>query len=286
MHEGWLVPYALEQVADTTILGSRQKQSRMYTYIMYQGETIAQAISDDTFWNSNNTRLSEGDVVLVYSPKEACFIYMKVSYSYAGKNILEVIKDKACADDKAIKEWVLEQLKGYQELLTFDDTPTEGSTNPVTSGGIHDALEGNKGCIRELHFDGSYVAEESAIWFFPYKGTKWSDIESGKEYLIYLNLDNKIDKPDDTVFWIVKDQDKSDYIAIRNVKQVSSTSTWGDLSQVLDNGNKNGKRWVFKAIFKGADETTEYGKAFGIISTIVNIPDDVGTKVIFRDWSV
>jgi len=28
-----------------------------------------------------------------------------------------------------------------QNLLTFDDTPTEGSSNPVTSDGIHQALK-------------------------------------------------------------------------------------------------------------------------------------------------
>ena len=32
-------------------------------------------------------------------------------------------------------------LSGYQEKLTFDDTPTAGSTNPVTSGGIKTALD-------------------------------------------------------------------------------------------------------------------------------------------------
>lgn len=37
---------------------------------------------------------------------------------------------------------------GKQDALTFDTTPTQGSTNPVTSGGVHTALEGkldNKG---------------------------------------------------------------------------------------------------------------------------------------------
>ena len=30
-----------------------------------------------------------------------------------------------------------------QDKLTFDTTPTRGSTNPVTSGGIYDALNGS-----------------------------------------------------------------------------------------------------------------------------------------------
>lgn len=28
----------------------------------------------------------------------------------------------------------------FQKKLTFDSTPTEGSTNPVTSGGVYDAI--------------------------------------------------------------------------------------------------------------------------------------------------
>ena len=33
-------------------------------------------------------------------------------------------------------------LSGYQTKLTFDNTPTSGSTNPVTSGGVYSALSG------------------------------------------------------------------------------------------------------------------------------------------------
>lgn len=33
-------------------------------------------------------------------------------------------------------------LSGMQTELTFDDTPTEDSTNPVTSSGVYDALSG------------------------------------------------------------------------------------------------------------------------------------------------
>ena len=48
----------------------------------------------------------------------------------------------------ASKEWVNDQLSGKQDTLTFDITPTEDSTNPVTSGGIKayvDAVEAQLG---------------------------------------------------------------------------------------------------------------------------------------------
>ena len=39
---------------------------------------------------------------------------------------------------------------GLQEALTFDSTPTEGSTNPVESGGVYTALSGKQDAISDL----------------------------------------------------------------------------------------------------------------------------------------
>ena len=39
------------------------------------------------------------------------------------------------------KNQVNNLLAGKQNLLTFDSTPTSGSTNPVTSGGVHSAID-------------------------------------------------------------------------------------------------------------------------------------------------
>ena len=41
-----------------------------------------------------------------------------------------------------IKDWLTEALSGKQDTLEFDDAPTAGSTNPVTSGGVKTALDG------------------------------------------------------------------------------------------------------------------------------------------------
>lgn len=41
----------------------------------------------------------------------------------------------------ATETWVINQLGSKQNTLTFDTTPTAGSTNPVTSGGIKSALD-------------------------------------------------------------------------------------------------------------------------------------------------
>ena len=46
----------------------------------------------------------------------------------------------AGVNEKASQEDVTEALAGKQNILTFDSTPTSGSTNPVTSGGVKAAL--------------------------------------------------------------------------------------------------------------------------------------------------
>ena len=50
-------------------------------------------------------------------------------------------------------------LSGKQPTLTFDDTPTSGSSNPVKSGGVYSAL-GNK--QDTVSFDGTYSSSNKA----------------------------------------------------------------------------------------------------------------------------
>lgn len=40
----------------------------------------------------------------------------------------------------ATTDYVQQMLSGKQEVLTFDEKPTEGSTNPVTSDGIWQSI--------------------------------------------------------------------------------------------------------------------------------------------------
>lgn len=58
--------------------------------------------------------------------------------------VMEKVKDLQPGTDgsgNATKSWIQQQLDAKQDSLTFDDKPTSGSTNPVTSGGIYDALQ-------------------------------------------------------------------------------------------------------------------------------------------------
>lgn len=65
-------------------------------------------------------------------------------------------------------------IAGKQDLLTFDSTPTEGSNNPVTSGGIYTAINA---------IDSGEVWEEVDLTNFP---TDWAENDRVK---IVFNLD-------------------------------------------------------------------------------------------------
>lgn len=49
--------------------------------------------------------------------------------------------------DLVTKEYVDDGLSGKQATLTFDSTPTQNSTNPVTSGGLYDEINPLKSAI-------------------------------------------------------------------------------------------------------------------------------------------
>ncbi len=67
---------------------------------------------------------------------------------------------KTNADDI---DTVEQGLSGKQDTLTFDDTPTYGSTNPVTSGGAYNAIAGKQDTLTagdNITIDGSEISSE------------------------------------------------------------------------------------------------------------------------------
>ncbi len=77
--------------------------------------------------------------------------------AYTGAQIDEAIKD--VRDNKA--SW-----SGKQDKLTFDSAPTQGSQNPVTSGGVYtqlNAVVGDIDTILENLLDGTSIAEINEV---------------------------------------------------------------------------------------------------------------------------
>ena len=82
-----------------------------------------------------------------------------------------------------IKDWLTEALSGKQDTLEFDDAPTAGSTNPVTSDGVKTALDGkldkSGGTMTgNIIWSGGVALQNDstdAYSFEIYSGTTWND---------------------------------------------------------------------------------------------------------------
>lgn len=81
-------------------------------------------------------------------------------------------------------------LAGKQNTLTFDSTPTEGSMNPVTSGGIYSAFEtavsgmykykGSVATVQDLPSSGNSVGDvwnvQATGMNYAWNGTEWDQL--------------------------------------------------------------------------------------------------------------
>ena len=111
---------------------------------------------------------------------------------------------------KAIND-LEEAVNKKQEKLTFDSTPTSGSTNPVTSGGVKAALDlkqntlmfdsvPTSGSTRPITSGGVYTALANKLKTFTASipATGWTSQSSGAYYTINLPLSGILatDTPD------------------------------------------------------------------------------------------
>lgn len=80
------------------------------------------------------------------------------SGSPSGAIVIAGTSGEIVRSDKTIPD-LLNAIAAKQNALTFDTTPTAGSTNPVTSGGVKTALDGKANTI---HTHTSIIEETSA----------------------------------------------------------------------------------------------------------------------------
>ena len=97
-------------------------------------------------------------------------------------------------------------LAGKQNTLTFDTTPTEGSSNPVTSGGIYDAFataisgvfeyKGSVATVGDLPQSGNKVGDvwnvQATGMNYAWNGTAWD--AQGSEFNIESITNGDIDQ--------------------------------------------------------------------------------------------
>lgn len=78
--------------------------------------------------------------------------------AYLGHLGVKYLDDKYISDNIARKAYVDEQIATKQDKLTFDETPTEGSTNPVTSEGIKNYVDSKEFVLPE-----GYAVSENVV---------------------------------------------------------------------------------------------------------------------------
>jgi len=113
--------------------------------------------------------------------------HMKVTRSATDANITDI--EGLGQDLAGLAEAVALELEGKQDKLTFDSTPIEGSSNPVTSDGIAQYVKDNAGgtpIVTASSSDGAaYIATIEGMDSFVV----------GKEFIIIPNYTSTTDSP-------------------------------------------------------------------------------------------
>lgn len=141
-------------------------------------QALQDLLTGDNIWEGNNTyikdiTLRDGDIYwkdangnnlawVTYDAEHQILTF------HAGNKEIQLSADGSIAPTTnpdlttaiVTLDYLNQVLEGYLSTLTFDDTPTDGSTNPVTSDGIYEALQDVIAMIPDLTIDDT-VTEES-----------------------------------------------------------------------------------------------------------------------------
>lgn len=112
------------------IPGNENKTLQEYLDGIVSGE------AEQADWNATN-------------PQSRAYIKNKPDV-YTKAEVQGLVNVKANSADVYDKAYIDESLSNIQSALTFDSTPTDGSSNPVTSNGVYDALQTKQNVISDL----------------------------------------------------------------------------------------------------------------------------------------
>lgn len=113
----------------------------------------------DTVYIVTSSNLSTDDIVLQKN-RYSSYYYAYFTTTFRTTLGTVYVEIEGTPDDEYdwdyatwnVRYWVL------QDKLTFDTTPTQGSTNPVTSGGVYDAIQGGGGSDEIYELTGTLTA--------------------------------------------------------------------------------------------------------------------------------
>lgn len=135
----------------------------------------------------------------------------------------------------------VQDLSGKQDTLTFDTTPTQNSTNPVTSNGIYEALSSAGGGLQKVFYNTQqtefylvnkdpgeyYFPAGNKTTFFPVyfdnQGTYWSYANNTIYKIVLLKRYNEKSDLDDNQYFAYIVTKRSDNLYIDYIYQ---EKTW------------------------------------------------------------
>ena len=120
--------------------GEKGNQGDDYVLTPQDREDIAGLIEDDTDIFQEHTGLSIKDIL---QDIRAAVQVISNFVEYTGDTELSDVSTMWVQNKvlKAAIDAINSALSGKQETLTFDDTPTQNSSNPVKSGGVYSAIK-------------------------------------------------------------------------------------------------------------------------------------------------
>lgn len=275
MHLNWLIPFANEQTANTDAV---RKQNQLYLYVMYKEETLADVERPDFFY-SQETKLKENDLILVYSPLENNLVYCRVISNVSGHVSVVVFNDQSLPPDAS--ELVAGIIKIATKEQAQEGTDNSTAMTPLKVATVlaqkvselkkytDDTVNDNVGNGLVFGGDGYYLAESNAIVFYPKNMPSDFQFKNNYDYEVDLWIDNKSEKLDNTIMYI---SINNEIVPIYTIQNTNSTATYGIMKQVMDTKYQFGKRWVFRARYK---ELSNGNKGLVMISSIANVTYDM-----------
>lgn len=130
--------------------------------------------------NASGTSDNYNVVTVSLTPSSTGYEAMAEHVAGGGRIFLIVTLYKTREPDDFLMEKGLEQrMEDKQDSLTFDDEPTEDSTNPVTSGGVHSALSPMRTVI---YGESALVEEKAGRYLFYNASTKLGYYTNNADY--------------------------------------------------------------------------------------------------------
>lgn len=190
--------------------------------------------------------------------------------------IMSVIPSGAITSGKmlATEEYVQDGLDGKQDTLTFDTTPTTGSTNPVTSNGIYLDIKGIKDKIPTQASNSNQLADKAFV--NSSISTATADFKGTYNLINDLKLPIDASKVDiqNKLLTVVSAADINDYCFV----QIPTSAETPDQVAIIQRYKHTADSWVYEYDLNNSGYTAEQWAAINsnmtaeLTTKLTNLP--------------